>query len=129
MIAIKVRIPFAPAPRFATVRKRGVQYDLGGEQIELFTVRVLAAALDRSRDTVLVWEELAHLPPPLFRTPFSRRSERDGTWRMYSGVQVVNANMLAMKHFGGRRRVDDSALLARFAAELRGVWYSPELLT
>lgn len=126
MIQVTKRVRFDPF-RFIIVSRRGVLYDLGGEDVELFTVRVLAEALDRSRDTVLTWERRGHLPPPLFRVERQRRTERDGDWRMYSATQVVNANRLALRYFAQRRRLDDRGRFAEFVAEVRKVWYSPAL--
>lgn len=127
MIQVTKRVRFDPF-RFIIVNRRGVLYDLGGEDVELFTVRVLAEALDRSRDTVLTWERRGHLPPPLFRVERPRPTERDGDWRMYSATQVVNANTLALRYFGKRRRIDDRRRFAEFVGELRRVWYAPSVI-
>lgn len=128
MIEIRIRARFDTALAFVTVRRRGTLYDLGGEVVELFTVKVLAEALDRSRDTILEWERRGDLPRPLFHVERRRRFLEDGPWRVYSSVQVVNANRLTRLHFGDRRRIDDPIALAAFVTGLRAGWYRPALV-
>lgn len=127
MIEIRVRARFDPERHFVPVRRRGTLYDLGGEVVELFTLKVLAEALDRSRDTLKEWERRGDLPRPLFQVERSRRFLEDGPWRTYSATQVMNANRLARLHFGDRRRIDDAATFAAFVSALRRCWYRPDL--
>lgn len=126
MIEITTRDPLFSGRRLVTVRRRGTLYDLGCEVVELFPLRVLAEAISRSRDTVIAWEKRGYLPPPLLRVERRRRFENDGPWRTYSSGQILAANMLALRHFGGRRRLDDAKAFAAFAAALRRAWYRPD---
>ena|ERR1700690_3627062 len=127
MITIRIRHPLfgaadprTPVPEFVNVTRRGDVYDLGGERLEIFRIRVLAEAVHRDVRTLNRWERLRLLPLPLFYGDGSKH-------RRYGSAQILNANRLARFHFCDRRHIVESKMRPFFEA-LRACWYQPEVL-
>jgi hypothetical protein len=83
-------------PTRAVVRK-GKMFDVGGVQLELFYVDVLAEAIDRTKQTVLAWEKAGWFPRPMFS--MSTAPGQPGPRRMYSSVQIMNLHYRMHGHY------------------------------
>lgn len=106
---------------FVPVQRSGRLYDINGDTIELFSIRILALATHHSIETVKKWHRVGFLPQPLFRVWGSR-------WRWYFGAQLVNVNRLTRKHLHGRARFASSAEYGPFFADVRRIWYEPDVV-
>jgi hypothetical protein len=101
-------------PPTRVVTRRGQHFEIGGKQIELFPVSVMAESIDRTPKCLIRWERAKLFPKPLFVIP-GRRPQR---W--YSGYQIMNCHRIArMRYkFCKGRHFDPKA----FCADLRSVF-------
>lgn len=106
-------------PKWRLVTRKGTRYqDEGsGEVFELFRIKTMAEALDRSVETIRDWEKAGFLLPPLFRI------EGHFCKRWYSGVQCVNVNRVMRGKYQGRKYLHDKELLKQFFEDIKAVWY------
>jgi len=105
---------------FVPVVRRGELYDLGGETVELFRIRVLAEAFDRNVRTLKAWEQAGWLPRPLFHVMGS-------THRRYSGAQITNAHRLVWARWRQRRHLLNGEMRSLFDS-LGRVWLEPAVV-
>jgi hypothetical protein len=102
-------------PDLRTVIRRGVFFDLMGRcQVELFRIGSLAEALHRKRDTIVEWEQRAWISKPYFRVHGNDRERI----RFYAAEQLVNANVLLVERYEGKRRFSKTADLREFLRAL-----------
>lgn len=100
------------------VNRRGKMFDVGGVQIELFTVEVLAEAIDRKSDTIITWEKAGVFPKPVFQLSVRNTV---GKRRLYSAVQVMNLHHLLWGKYQARKK---TLPLEEFLAEVKRVFYA-----
>lgn len=103
------------------VKRKGVLYDLGGEQVELFRISVMAEALDRSVEVLKDWTKGKKIPKPLYRIDGNQCSH----W--YSAAQIINCHRLMHGGYGGRKFLP-SEELQRFWDGMRAVWTSRDII-
>jgi hypothetical protein len=99
------------------VSRKGHHYAIGDEQVELFTIEVLAEALDRKRVTIIEWEKKKLFPKPVFSLTHGERRRR-----LYSGVQVLNLHELMWNKYQARK--SNTTDLASFFADAKRVFYA-----
>ena len=120
-IIYEVRNRLAAAARkdapLVAVKRKGVIYDLGGETVELFRIRIMAEALDRSVEVMKDWTRDKKIPKPLYRI------EGNQCRHWYSAAQVINCHRLMMGRYGGRKFLP-SEELARFWGDIKKAWTS-----
>lgn len=121
MFAVRDRLVEGYTPRsvpsFRTVKKKGVLYDTGGQQVELFRVKVLADSLDRTVAVLKQWEREKNLPPPTFKV------EGDQCTHWYSAYQVINCHRIMYGRYRGRKYLPTEEL-KRFFEDIKKVWES-----
>jgi hypothetical protein len=114
---------FVPQPRstchkmvgLRRVIRRGLFFDLMGRgEVELFRVGALADALHRKPYTIVEWEKRAWISKPYFRVHGNGRERI----RYYCAQQLVNANVLLVQRFDGKRRFSNPAGLRDFLRDL-----------
>lgn len=105
--------------RYVEVTRKGKVYDLDGRNVELFPVRVLAEALDRTSQSIQRWHREKTLPPPMFKTP------GENVNRVYSKWQIINVAHLYVTRYDRKNRYFDKE---KFLSEVRAVWYKTEFL-
>lgn len=119
MFAVRDRLVEGYTPRsvpsFRTVKKKGVLYDTGGQQVELFRVKVLADSLDRTVAVLKQWEREKNLPPPTFKV------EGDQCTHWYSAYQVINCHRIMYGRYRGRKYLPTEEL-KRFFEDIKKVW-------
>ena len=109
------------APQFVPVKKTGTRYDLGGETVELFRIKVLAEALDRTVLVVKQWEREGRIPKPLYQV------EGDQCTHWYSAAQIINCHRLMMGKYKGKKYLPQEEL-SRFCDEIKKVWHAKTLV-
>lgn len=101
------------------VTRQGKVMMLGDEELELFKIKTLSEALDRTTVTLIRWEKAGILPKPLFSVA------GNPTKRWYSGVQILNlSHVLWNKHQG---RKNHTLNLDRLTQDFREVFYLSSL--
>jgi hypothetical protein len=109
--------------RWEPAVEKGVVYDVDGELVELFTLRVLAQTIHYAPGHVKRWERDQKFPRPTYKITHGRRFAR-----YYSKVQIANIRALYSKYVnlyhaqGGRFQVNE------FLKEVRLVFYQRYLL-
>lgn len=104
-------------PQFVQVTKKGTKYDLGGEIVELFRIKVFADALDRTVIVLKQWEARGDLPRPLYQI------EGDQCTHWYSAAQLINCHRLMYGRYAGRKYLPPEDL-KRFFADIKRVWHA-----
>lgn len=115
--------PKRSAPTFEKEQYKGRRCVLNGEEIELFTLRVFALALDRNAKQVRRWEHLKLIPKPLFRL-----GSAENLTRWYSHSQVVNCHRVVMYRWKGRKYMQDAATFSAFMADIRTVFFRQDVV-
>jgi hypothetical protein len=108
-------------PKFVQVVRKGVRYDLGGEVVELFRVKFLAEALDRTVTILKKWEAKGWLPRPIYQI------EGDQCTHWYSAAQVINCHRLMVGRYRGRKYLPTEDQEA-FYADVRKVWAARDIV-
>lgn len=110
------------------VARKGKMFDIGGQPVELFTLEVLAEAIDRTSYTVLEWERAGKFPRPVYR--LNGVSEHTARKRLYSSVQIMNLHYLTWDYYkcrktGGRHShfSTDGYLL-----DIRNIFYARKIV-
>jgi hypothetical protein len=135
-MALKARKPFPLIPGEIEIRRyntrlmcwepaieKGVVYEVDGEQIELFKLRVLAETIHYAAGHIKRWEREQKFPKPTFKVTHGRKFTR-----YYSKVQIANIRALYSKYVnlyhaqGGRFQVNE------FLKEVRLVFYQRHML-
>lgn len=117
-------------PRWRDAKRYGRVYLYDKGEVELFTVRVLAEALDRSSDTLISWEKDGLLPKPVYQVTGGKH-----LLRFYSGSQVLNLNRLfivkyrGLKHLEKAGRARNPERLRQFYRDLRHWFYVLETIS
>jgi hypothetical protein len=113
------------------VQRTGLLYAVAGETVELFPLRVMAEALDRSSATLVKWETLGKFPKPLF----SRSDNPKAPKRWYSATQVLNLHRLFRFKYGGLKFLNVDAYhgptperMEQFINDVRRVFYMRALV-
>lgn len=108
------------------VQRTGLLYVVNDETIELFPLRVMAEALDRTSATLLKWEKMGKFPKPLF----SRAGHPKAPKRWYSATQVLNLHRLFRFKYGGLKFLSVDAYrgptperMEQFIKDVRRVFY------
>jgi len=108
-------------PQFVPVKRTGTRYDLGGEVVELFRVKVFAEALDRTVLVVKAWEREGKIPKPLYKV------EGDQCTHWYSAAQIINCHRLMMGKYQGKKYLPKEEL-ERFLSLIGRVWHHPRVV-
>src|ERR1044072_4434176 len=66
-------------------------FSLTGRQVELYPIRVLARALDRTPTMVTLWEKANLIPQAIFRL---KSQEKHYILRWYSREQIINLHQV-----------------------------------
>jgi DNA-binding XRE family transcriptional regulator len=82
------------------VNRKGHLYHIGNEPLELFTIKVMAEAIDRTDQTIIGWEKKKIFPKPLFALSVKNLK---GKRRLYSGVQILNLHNLMWYKYQARK--------------------------
>lgn len=69
---------------------------VGGREVVLFPISVMASAIGRDRETLIGWEKLAFWPKPMWQVPDKR------TKRWYSRAQIVEAHCIHIEMCGDK---------------------------
>lgn len=124
-VELVVRHPKFGWKRPRKMTKKGRVYKIDGRDVELFTAKALAMAVERKVGTIHLWEREGLLPPPLFEVA------THPTWRHYSAEQVRNANALyrAMEgHRNGGTRPESKFRIGEFLRRYREVFYRVDVV-
>ena len=108
-------------PRFVQVTKKGTKFDLGGEIVELFRIKVLADALDRTVLVLKDWERKGQLPRPLYSI------EGNQCTHWYSAAQIINCHRLMYGRYRGRKYLPTEEL-SRFFADIKRIWTARDIV-
>jgi hypothetical protein len=76
-------------------RHKARKYLVGGTEVELYTVNVLAKALGKTADTVRRWEYSGQLPKPLFQVVGNDNWLDQQRW--YSRAQILNLHQAILR--------------------------------
>jgi hypothetical protein len=107
------------------VKRAGKKYDLGGDGIvELFTLKVLAEAIDRTTDVVKDWEKKGLVPKSYIKVDGTQKGVR-----FYHPSQVINFNNLMRVKYKGWKYMKDTKLFKQWCADLTKLWYRRDILT
>lgn len=101
------------------VQRKGTEFDLDGVAVELFTIGVLAASMDRTSQSLLKWEKAEHLPKPMYQLEGNKR-------RWYSSTQVTNLHRLVWGRYQCRK--NHTISLDMFFKDVRTVFYSQHIV-
>lgn len=101
----------------ARVAVEGTTRLIAERYVELYPVRVLAAAMLHKTQTVPVWEKLGFPKPNI--------SIDTNEHRWYTAEQVVATNILFRRHCNGKRTPEKAR--TKFIDSLRRVFYDPTL--
>jgi len=104
---------------YRDVKREGRWFVVEGEQLELFQLKVLCQALDRTRETILQWEKDELFPKSMFRVPGSR------IIRWYSGVQIINLHNLLHYKYGNTKSLHFQK--TAFLQDVQEVFYEREV--
>lgn len=108
-------------PPTRRVRRKGQEFMVGGERLELFTIKTMAEVMDRTTICLLRWERAGLFPKPLFSVTGHKKTKR---W--YSAIQLVNCHRVAWyKYRFSKGRFFD---LKQFSADIREVFYANKLV-
>ncbi len=124
LYAVRNRLVEGPKkePQFVQVKRVGTKYDLGGAGIvELFRIKILAEALDRTVLVLKQWERLNEIPKPLYQI------EGDQCLHWYSAAQVINCHRLMMGRYKGRKYLPAEELIT-FRKDVKRIWNARDIV-
>jgi hypothetical protein len=78
--------------------RKGKSYDIGGEEVELFTAGVLLEAIDRTRMWLFRMERDGLFPKPMYTIDVGKR-----VTRYYSASQIMNLHFLMWGKYSARK--------------------------
>jgi hypothetical protein len=113
------RVPLEKCP-IRTVFRKGHEFQVDDATIELFTLQILAEAIDRQRETIMEWEKRGLFPKPLFQVAGHRIK------RWYSSIQVLNLHNLMWGRYQCRK--NQSMDMDSFFSDVRKVFYEHRLV-
>lgn len=115
--------PSKPA-RWAVVERKGRRMFVQelNEEIELFSIKTLAEALDREQKQIYLWEKERSFPKPLFEIA------QDKSRRYYSHTQVLNCHHLWRRKYNGMKYFKNTDLFLSFMADIKRVFYARTLV-
>ncbi len=111
--------PKLPKHVFKKVQRKGHFYSVDNERVELFTISVLAEALDRNVACVSEWERAGKFPRPLFTVP-NKGTRR----RWYSAAQILNMHRIWRYRYSGYKYHKSKETFELFLTDLKKVFYS-----
>lgn len=103
------------------VSRKGAEFQLSdGEIVELFTISVIAEAMDRTPQSLLNWERKGVFPKPLFK------AGSDSQKRWYSSTQITNLHRLVWgKYHCRKNHTLDSD---QFFGDIKELFYQPDVV-
>lgn len=110
-------------PVWVNVERRGKVFVVGDREVELFPIRVLAEALDRTSDVIMRWERSGQFPKPIFEVPSEKLC---GRW--YSKEQITNMHRIFRFTYGGTKRWKSTEKHQRQMADFGKVYYCTQVV-
>ena len=101
------------------VQRKGSEFELEGVAVELFTVGILAEAMDRTNQSLLKWEKRGQIPKPMFQLEGNKR-------RWYSSTQVTNLHRLVWGKYQCRK--NHTLVLSAFFRDVGTVFYANRIV-
>lgn len=102
-----------------TITRVGKVYDINGRQVELFTIKVLAEAIDRTPQIVIRWERSGSFPAPIFVIKGKKQ-------RLYSKEQIINLHRLMLHRYQFRKAVTFD--FKAFCRDVKAIFYQPHVV-
>lgn len=99
---------------------KGTTYQLDNSFIELFEIKILAAAIGRTSRQVWLWEKEKKIPKPLIVVEGSRCK------RWYSAAQIVNCNRIFKYRYFGHKTLHDRA--PEFFKDINSIWFTNDVV-
>ena len=108
--------------KWVPVTRKGTYFDIKGHTVELFRVKTLADALDRTVAVLRKWEREGFVPKPIYTIP------GDQCKHWYSAAQIINCHRLMMGRYGGKKYLQDKATFTQFLADVTAVWQARDVV-
>jgi hypothetical protein len=105
-----------------SITRTGKVYPVGDVTIELFTVQVLAEAVERTDQSIKAWETEDKFPVPMFRV--KGKTFQGSPIRFYSGGQILLCNLI-YRSMGASKGASFNR--KAFAEQVRLYFYRPNL--
>lgn len=105
---------------YRVVTRKGRTFAVGDRRVELFTLGVLAEAIDRKTNTIVNWERAGKFPKPLYSVPSSKYK------RWYSAEQVMNLHHLMHYRYGNAKTCQFDP--QQFFTDVSRVYYESEIV-
>lgn len=117
-----------PVWRWVLRKPKGV-YEADGYEFELYPISILAEAIDRSKQTIIKWEEAGRFPKPLFDIPSTHYVRGGETMkpRFYTNHQVMNLHNLWFCKYQGHKSMKEE-WLKLFFADVHKIFFKREYI-
>ncbi len=93
------------------VKRYGRVFLVGEKEIELFPIGVLAEIIERSPQTIMIWEKEGGFPKPMYKLPKGK------CIRWYSKKQILGIRDLYQKYGRKRGRFFDKTMFLKEVRE------------